>query len=246
MNHMNDRDVVDAFVAHLAANSYPGLKVDRRPDEENRGSSDIDAIAGPFAIEHTSVDTLPNQRRDSDWFMRAAGGLEGELERKLSSRLNITLEYDAVSKGQDWAAIRAALKTWLAQEAPRLPEGRSIIEKSSEIPFRLHVVKATGRSPGVFFARYEPDDKSLPERVKAAFDRKATKLAKYQGPEAITVLLVESDDIALMNEGKMIGAIRTAFPAGHPAGVDQVWYVDTSITGALEFRDFTAEIRKIV
>lgn len=242
---MNDRDVVDAFVAHLASNGYPGLKVDRRPDEENRDSSDIDAIAGCFAIEHTSVDTLPNQRRDSDWFMRAAGGLEGEFGHKPSFRLNITLEYDAVGKGQDWAVIRAAIKTWLVQEAPRLPEGRSIIEKSSDIPFRLHVFKATGRSPGVFLARYEPDDKSLPERVKAAFDRKAMKLAKYQGPGVITVLLVESDDIALMNEWKMIDAIRTAFPTNLPAGIDQVWYADTSIPSALEFRDFTEEIWKI-
>lgn len=240
---MNDRDVVDAFVAHLAANGYPGLKVDRRPDDENRDSSDIDAVAGGFAIEHTSTDTLPNQRRDSDWFMRAAGGLEGELERKPPFRLSITLEYDAVGMGQDWPAIRAALKRWVANEAPRLPDGSSVVESAPGIPFRLHVMKSSERRPGVFFARFQPDDDTLPARVRAAFERKAAKLAKYKTPGVTTILLVENDDIALMNEGKMIQAIRAAFPSGTPAGVDQVWYADTSIPSALEFRDFTPEIR---
>ena len=62
---MKDSEVVDAFVSHLRELGYPSLTVEWRPDEENRDSSDIDAIAGSFAIEHTSIDTLPDQRRDS-------------------------------------------------------------------------------------------------------------------------------------------------------------------------------------
>jgi hypothetical protein len=243
---MKDREVVAAFVAHLAANSHPGLRVDRRPDDDNRRSSDIDAIAGPFAIEHTSIDTLPNQRRDSDWFMQAAGGLQNELDHKPPLHLSVTLEYDAVGKGQNWPAMRAALKSWVTKEAPQLADGRSVVENLPGIPFRLHVVKASDRWPGVFFARYEPEDDTLSERVKVAFDRKAAKLARYQAPGIETVLLVENDDIALMNECKMIDAIRAAFPAGLPAGIDRVWYADTSIPSALEFRDFTSAIRKSV
>jgi hypothetical protein len=179
---MSDRDVVDAFVAHLATNRFPGLKVDRRPDDENRDSPEIDAMAGSFAIEHTSVDTLPNQRRDSDWFMPAAGGLEKEIEAKPAFRLRITLEYDAVGKGQDWESARTALKTWVANEAPNLPEGTSVVEMPTNIPFRLHVEKSSERRPGLFFARFEPGDDTLAARVKAAFDRKAAKLGLYQCP----------------------------------------------------------------
>jgi hypothetical protein len=240
---MNDHDVIDAFVAQLRENGHPELRVDRRPDEDNRQSADIDAVAGQFAIEHTSIDTLPNQRRDSDWFMRAAGNLEQEIEAP-PFRLNITLEYDAVGTGQNWAAIREALKDWIRSSAPSLPEGRSLIEDAPGIPFRLHVIKSSERRPGVFFARYEPDNDTLPERVKAAFNRKTEKLAKYQGPGVTTILLVENDDIALMNEWKMLEAIRTAFPSGPPHGVDQVWYADTSIASALEFRELTRELGK--
>lgn len=241
---MNDREVVDAFVAHLANHGHPGLKVDRRPDEENRESSDIDGIAGSFAVEHTSMDTLPNQRRDSDWFMRAAGHLEHELDATPGFRLNITLEYHAVRVGQDWAEVRQALKTWIAVEAPRLPEGRSLVEDRPGIPLRLHVVKSSDRCPGVFFARLQPDDDTLVARLKAACDRKAKKLAKHQRPGVTTILLVENDDIALMNEGKLLQAIQTAFPTGLPPGVDQLWYADTSIRSALEFRDVTPQLQR--
>ncbi|MFZ5863657.1 MAG: hypothetical protein ACOYXR_12535 [Nitrospirota bacterium] len=237
---MNARDTVDAFVAHLAANGHPGLKVERRPDDENHSSPDIDAIAGAFAIEHTSIDTLPNQRRAADWFMRAAGRLKCELEHKLPFRLNITIEYDAVARGQDWPAIRSALKTWVVTEATHLADGRVIVDSPTGIPFRLHVVKSSERRPGVLLARYLPDDDTLLARVRAAFDIKAAKLAKYQCPGVITVLLVEND--ALMSEWKMIEAIRAAFPSGPPAGVDRVWGADTSIPSAIEFRDFTPEI----
>jgi hypothetical protein len=243
---MTDREVIDAFVAHLGDHNRPGLRVERRPDEENRDSSYIDAIAGPFAIEHTSIDTLPNQRRDSDWFIRAAGGLEQELGKSRPFRLKVTLNYDAVGKGQDWAVIRAALKRWVINEAHHLPDGTHVIGNLSNVPFQLHVEKSSRRSPGIFFARYVPNDDTLAHRVRQTFDRKAAKLAKYVGPGAITALLVESDDIALMNDLTMLEAIRTAYPSGPPPGVDQIWYADTSIPSAPEFREFTWAIRSAV
>ncbi len=73
---MEDRKVIESFVAHLQGSGHPGLKIDRWPDRENRNSPEIDAIAGKFAIEHTSVDTLPHQRSDSDRFGQVIEGLE--------------------------------------------------------------------------------------------------------------------------------------------------------------------------
>jgi hypothetical protein len=241
---MNDRDVINAFVDYLREKGHPGLQVDRRPDKDNRDATDIDAIAGPFAIEHTSIETLPNQRRDSDWFMRAAGGLEQELPIIPPFRLRISLQYDAVKKGQDWTEIRDALKSWITNEAPGLEDGRHVLDDIPGVPFRLHVTKAGDRRPGILFARFEPGDETLPNRLQEQFNRKAKKLAKYQGSSKITVLLVENDDIALMNEAKLLDAIRKAYPAGPPPGVDQIWYADTSIPSEMEFSDFTPDLRK--
>lgn len=238
---MKDRDVIDAFVSFLCACGHPGLKVDRRPDEENRDSADIDAIAGSLAIEHTSIDTLPDQRRNSDWFMQAAGGLEQELPQKPSFRLNITIEYDAVTKGQDWASIRQSLKNWIIDDAPRLDDGRHVLDHIPGIPFRLHVRKASDRPPGVFFSRFEPHDDTLPARIHDLFKRKAKKLSKYHTEGQTTVLLVESDDIALMNEIKLLDAIQKVYPEKPPAGVDQIWYADTTIPSQLEFMELISD-----
>lgn len=244
---MNDQDVINAFVAYLGKVGFPGLKVDRWPDKENRKSRDIDAIAGPFAIEHTSIDTLPNQRRDSDWFMQAMGGIEKELTVLLPFRLNIIIEYDAVSKGQDWSAIRENLKTWIIVESPRLADGRIVLEDVHGIPFRLHVRKASDRPPGIFFARFKPNDDTLSVRIRKQFDRKAKKLAKYHGAGKTTVLLIENDDIALMNEGIMIDSIKIAYPSGPPNGVDKIWYADTSssIPNYISFMDFTPDMLQL-
>jgi len=55
---------------------------------------------------------------------------------------------------------------------------------------------------------------------------------------------VENDDIALMNESKLLDAIRKAYSTGPLPGVDQIWYADTSIPSEIEFSDFTPDLRK--
>lgn len=242
---MKDQEVVEEFVAYLAVNGYPGLLVDKWPERENRQSPDIDAIAGPFAIEHTSMDTLPNQRGKSDWFMRVVGGLEEELPR-LPYRLNITLEYDAITTGQNWAVIRKALKTWIIKNSPWLPDGRHTLENFPGIPFRLRVSKQSDRPPRIIFGRIAPENGSLPARIRhhLAEKGKIKKLAPYQDRGFITVLLIESEDIALMNDAKMLDAIGTAYPDGFPSSVDEIWFADTSIPSGIEFRNFTDRLKK--
>lgn len=237
---MTDSEVIEAFVAYLRERGHSRLHVDSWPDKENRDSSDIDALAGAFAIEHTSVDTLPNQRRDADWFTRVVSGLQAELSTSPACHLRITLEYHAVRPGQDWLAIREALKIWITHEGSHLADGNHRIENIAGVPFRLRVTKANDRPPGLFFARYEPVDDTLSARIWTQFDRKARKLAKYQSVGKTTVLLVENADIALMNDEKMLEAIRYAYPDGLPLGVDELWYADTAMPDGIDFSDFTA------
>jgi hypothetical protein len=241
---MNDRDVIRAFVAYLRGNGHPNLEVEGWPENENRVSKEIDAIAGGLAIEHTSIDTLPNQRRDSEWFIQVVGGIERELHSPIPFRLSITLEHQAVTKGQDWFAIRNALKDWINTGSSLLEEGHHVLDGIPGVPFRLYISKASGRRPGLLFGRFDPGDDTLPDRIRELLLRKANKLLKYQCIGKTTVLLVDSEDIALMNESKMLAAVRKSFPAGTPPGVDQVWYADTSIPSEIWFRDFTSALKQ--
>jgi len=236
---VKDCEVIEAFVEFLRARGHSGLRIDSWPEKTNHESPEIDAIAGAFAIEHTSVDTLANQRRDADWFTQVVGGLETELAISPACRLAITLEYHAVRPGQDWPAIRRALKVWITHVVSVLADGRHVVEDIRGVPFRLHVTKASDRPPRLSFARYEPVDDTLSARIRLQFDRKAHKLVKYQGAGKTTVLLVENADIALMNAQKMLDAIRRAYPNGLPIGVDRLWYADTAIPDDIDFDDFT-------
>ena len=54
-----------------------------------------------------------------------------------------------------------------------------------------------------------------------------------------TILLLENDDIALMNEVKLGDAVHEAYPQGRPAGVDEFWYVSTAGQPQLLFYDLS-------
>jgi hypothetical protein len=87
-NHSRLEDkVIEAFVMYLARKLYPGLQVIEWPDKDNTRTPDIDAIAETsgvrIAIEHTSADSLPDQRLHNDRFMEAIGCLEEELKDEL-------------------------------------------------------------------------------------------------------------------------------------------------------------------
>ena len=245
-NLLQDYDVIDAFIEYLRKHGYPELTVTSYPDKENQSSPDIDAIAGPFAIEHTSIDTLPNQRRNNDWFKKVLGNLEQEFEGQLSFRMGITIPYDAVSKGkgQDWITIQNALKNWIREKSPLLGYGKHKLNNVPDIPFQLTVNKRSSHIPGVAFSRSIPDDDTLSHRIKELFDKKAKKLMKYQGVKT-TMLLIESNDIALMDvQGwKILNAIREVYPISLPVGVDKIWYVDIAdLPDRISFKDFTSDL----
>ncbi|CAG1065031.1 hypothetical protein BAC1_00607 [uncultured bacterium] len=232
----SDRNVIEAFIVFLRRNGYPSLYIEEWPEDRNRNLREIDAIAGRFAIEHTSIDTIREQRRNSDWFMKAIGSLKEELEKKIFFRLTITIAHDAVSKGQRWKEIHKAIKNYILDTVPSLSDGQHTIDKIADVPFPLQITKASHRPPGIFIYRTVPSDETLPVRIKALFDDKAKKLERYKIENFTTVLLVENNDLALMNDSIMYESIKNAYPAGIPTSVDQLWYADTSLPRNVEFK----------
>lgn len=239
---MENRRLVNEFVEHLQKNRLLNLKVDCYPDDKNRNTPAIDAIAGPFAIEHTSIDTIPDQRLNSNRFTQFIGNLEQELVF-LPFYLGITFKEDAITTRQDWETMRVTLKKWILEKAPYLPVSKPYTPYTVPgIPFEIYVTKNNDSSAGVRFSRFPPDDNTLPDRIRDLFNRKAAKLLKYQAAGKTTILLVENGDIALMNTWKLFNAIRNAYHEGLPSGVDEIWYADTSIHDRINFKDFTSDL----
>jgi len=182
---MEEKSLIKEFISYLNKTGYSGLQIDKWPDEENRNCPDIDAIADNLAIEHTSIDTLPNQRRDSKWFSRIVQGLEDELQYQLSFNLRIIFPNDGIQTGQNWSQIRDAIRLWITAVAPTLNNGPHIVRGQKNIPFDFRVYKATDRTPRLSFGRFVPEDKSLPLRIREQLDRKINKLKPYNTSDRI-------------------------------------------------------------
>ena len=237
---LTDKKVIVLFVKYLADQGHHGIEVDAWPDEER--PSEIDAIAGPFGIEHTSVDTIPNQRRDGAWFVRVVKPLEDEFRCRLPFRLVLTFPYEGIQTGQDWSRITTALRNWILDIAPKLPIGTHTIKGVPGIPFEFYATKRSSSRAGLLFSRFAPNDQTFPDRLREHLDRKVRKLSPYKRKSKTTILLVESDDIALMNDGIMWDGLRSAYPDGLPQGLDQIWFADTSIPEEILFTDMTQAV----
>ena len=235
----NDKEIIGFFVKYLTDHGDPEIKVETWPDEEERQSTEIDALAGTFAIEHTSIDIIPDQRRDAAYFVQVVKSLEDEFRGKLTFRLILTFPYDGIKTGQDWPKIKTALRNWVLAEAPKLSIGHHVINDVPDVSFEFYANKRSSNRTGVLFGRFVPYDKTLPARLRQKLDRKVEKLSRYKGQNKTTILLVESDDIALMNDEIIRDGLRLAYPDGLPQGLDQIWLADTSIPEDILFTEMT-------
>lgn len=205
------------------------------PDKEKDG--DIDAVAGNLAIEHTSIDTFPDQRQRNAWLSRLLGDLEKEVST--GRHLRVIVDYNAVQRNQDWPRARSALKSWLETEGQKIGSRIRVEIPGVPFPFEVMAEPYSQRPYRIWFGRYIPEKDSLASRVHSQCVRKIAKLAPYREIGSTTILLLESDDIASMNELLMADALRTAFTGGRPAGVDEIWYVNTAGQPQLLFHDFS-------
>lgn len=232
-----DREIIERFVKHLRERGYPDIKIDSWPEDDHPGQSVVEAIAGNLAIEHTSVDTLSDQRRIGEQFMDALGVLD---HLPATARLSINVPYELVTVGTDWVTYRFALAQWILNVAPTLPDGRHDIELPNT-PLTCIGVKESDRPARVVISRPIQDGETLSQRVAQQITRKMKKLRRYKADGYATVLILETQDQSLMNQHKMLEAVREGLGGSMPQGLDQLWF--TEARGAYFF-DFARPIRE--
>lgn len=64
--------------------------------------------------------------------------------------------------------------------------------------------------------------RSPPQRVGQQIARKMKKLRRYKAEGYTTVLILETQDIALMNQFKMLESVREGVGGSIPEGLDQL------------------------
>jgi hypothetical protein len=209
--------------------------ITRYPDRENRSSRDIDAYAEsaglrPLAIEHTEVVSVPEQNRDSAWFVRALGALEQELAGAFPFQLSIVVPYNNVAPGSDWSRIRDLVREWLLANCPTLPEGRATITVPG-VSFGLTLWKRRSSDDSrVLLVREVPPgdaEADLQREMHKGLDHKHEKLAEYRAAGSLSVLVLESEDIALVSPQSLYTAYLRATRERPRPYLDHVWMVAT-------------------
>jgi hypothetical protein len=205
-----DQDVIRAFVARLGDGVDRGLQIDRWPDLEDRTGKAIDAIAGRYAIEHTSIDALDDKRARDPQFMAAVGELERELKDQVPFHLRIDVPYRTIAKGQDWPAMRDAISTWITGPVHDLPFGRSSTEIDlAGVPVQLTVWNSNELGPGLYFVRSITDaDITLKDNLTRLINKKAQKLLPYAHEQKVRVLLLGGNDVAMLNHVTVADAVQ--------------------------------------
>ena len=207
-----DRECIREFASFLQAIGRPGVAgVDRWPEDEAHG--EIDGIVGPYAIQHTSIDSLPDGRFADQKFMAVIGDLERELAGKLGFPLQIVWHWSAIQKGQKWSAVHSAIRDWVAKVSPTLPDGRHAMTNVAGVPGSFDVEKGGPiKFDGVRFVRYDPCDTTLSARIRDQLTGrhdKLTVLGRYQTEGKTTLLLLESAGV-LMDAVKIVEALKSS------------------------------------
>jgi len=233
-----DQDkVIDELLVMLNAHCKGDYRITRRPDKENRRSKEIDAYAEangrrPLAIEHTSIESFTGQKLDSARFVNVLGPLESELEGVFEFRLDLTIRVASIVTGVDWRVIRESTKKWLLRNANNLPFGRSK-HTVPGVPFELAITKHPEEPGKVWIARFAPSNEDtqvqLAVATSAALRHKYEELTLYKAAGAITILIVESDDIALASPATLYAAYYLAARLFPPVELDQVWFACTYV-----------------
>lgn len=224
---LEEKASICALVALLRVTECPEIRDAEWIDGVVPGNGLPEARAAPFLIEHFTIDSTPDQRKLGAQFAKLVGGLEQEFQ-DLPFALIIAMPEDVAQKGSDWTAQRLALSTWIRDLAPSLADGHHVDVRVAGFDIDLNVWKNRGRlKPGLMFKRWTADgERGLVDRLLRAVPRKAEKLASHKEEGERSLLLLESNDIALMSAHEFLKAFRSAFPGG-VSGVDDVWFCHT-------------------
>ncbi len=204
------------------------------PDKEVRTTKACDAIFESdtlrVAVEHTTLDSYRNQRFDTAQFQVVLGSLEERLEGKLPDDVDVDIRVHAVPLGYSWEEGSRTIESWILSNITLLPYERRIEVQIPGVPFPIGMRRERTVSPGRMFAmRMAPADlrqqrvEVLVERMKA----KSDVLSRYKGQGFRTLLIVESDDIALTSRGGICEDFQEAVKAFYPDDIDDILLVET-------------------
>lgn len=226
--------VIEVVRLHLEQCTGTKITRTRSPDQEVRTTKACDAILEGegvgYAVEHTSLDSYRDQRLDTARFRTVLGDLEERLKGKLPDHVDVDIHVHAVPLGLDWMELSRTIESWILANVNTLPYDTRTEVRIPDVPFALGIRRERAGGPGSLFGmRVAPAD-LREQRVQVLMDRiraKSDVLSRDKAQGFRTLLIIESDDIALTSRGAVCEDFQEAVKIRYPADVDDVLLVET-------------------
>ncbi len=254
----NEGKACDAVVKCIERRTGETRAAVRRPETDGIGPPvdfRLRLGAREYAIEHTQIEAIPGLIRTGEGFKQliepVIDDLSGTLPGPAVYALNFPIDTHLGVSPAELDRIRRRLIAWIRAQAQSLYDrNRDDLEREYISPRNLDSIEA--RPPGFPYsvrlwigaarsesqrgallpARLSLEDEELEacrsDRLWQALDRKCPKLQRCKQDGARTVLVLESDDIALTNQvlvGECLSALlpeRTDLP-------DEIYLVETAV-----------------
>lgn len=220
---MDQRSVIEAALSALSVRWDESYKVLAVPDEVERVLPAVDLLVQGkdgrlLVVEHTIVESFADRIRDDVQVSDFAAQVESELAGTLPKPGHYRVVLDPVSLPgrRGLGDLVTAVCEWVGSNAPSLEVGsphsaprhiREDVLAPSDLKVRLE--RWPGRDGQVFVFRSVPEDleEMRSERVNNALEAKCPKLADARADASESILVLQSNDLALGNYSDIAAAV---------------------------------------
>lgn len=252
MRPKNEQAVCDFVRSILSVALGAPLAVTGQPDRENHSSKCVEELwsagANAFAIEHTLLESFVGQLDDDAKFVNLIAPLEHLLAGHLPGTYTLTVEagVSAASRLRYDQAHRLMCEAIL-RAAPTLPVGESVELTHVRILFPFFLYRRSEEGSRILVRRSVADvEPGRLDRVRRALAAKCPKLGEASLDGRLSVLALESNDIALANYHVVGLAVKQAlaersdcpdivFVVETDGGLFHAWVVHNDTSTPLEF-----------
>ena len=235
----NEEPICRAVMCLIEGRDGGPMTVTDRPDRTDRRRPAVELLfespSKRYAIEHTRIESFPSQIADGKAFSDLLEPLETALSGRLPGCFMLVVAVGATDgiRASDHWRIRGLVERWILSRASSL-EGQgpssTVTEQPPGVPFPLILHRTPTRRGSrlrIFRGRPEELEPQRAGRVQQAVARKCPKLAVQKVDGRETILVLESDDIALANCADICASVSLAL-AGRDDVPDSVFLVDTA------------------
>lgn len=216
MRPKNEVQVCDFVRRIVSAASGTAVEITDYPDREDRAGKMVEQLwesqTHRFAIEHTLLESFVGQLTDDAKFVKLIAPVETMLAGHLPGTYVLAVDVGASTDARvRYDDAQKRICAAVLEAAPSLPVGKAVTLGIESIPFPVHLFRRSEDGSKILVRRFVSDvEASRMDRVRRALEQKCPKLLAARTDGRLSILALESNDIALANFNIVGLAIRQA------------------------------------